>query len=271
MQFSYKIITYLIYSYITKQEFSTTLFFLCFLPNNYFINFYVVLLIFAPLLNLIFKLKQKTVTISLLIAVFLFSVFPTIATTVLHFTGQGTIGGLSFIANHGSDYGYTIVVFILIYLIGGYIRTYNITVKKIITGPLYLVLTIAITAFAMVSEIVWYYDNAILIMSAISLFLFFKEIRLKENKVISFISKCSLGVFLLHIEKLFTISFNSLFYIEENVTRGYGWALLNMMAVVLSTVAVCCAADIILRLIVMPLKNVLYKTKALNYPIINID
>ena len=271
MQFSYVAICYVGDVLIFKKPFDVGLFFSSFAPVNYYINFYAVLMIIAPFLNCIFKLSRKNVNAIMIASIILFVIFPSIIDIGTQLVHAEIPAGLSFITRSGSFGGYTIVVFVLIYLIGAYIREYNITIRKLITMPIFIVITAIITVLSIyVGGCIWDYDNIFVLASAITLFLFFKEINLKEIKIISVISKCSLGVYLLHATVLFEFSYFGLFNIQANIEAGFGYAILNMLAVVFSTVGICVVLDILLRLVVSPLRNWLYKQKFLNYNIIDL-
>ena len=271
MQFSYLAICYLLDVAIFKTEFSVTGFFSVFIPNNYFINFYAVLMLVAPLLNCIFKLNKKTITGLMVTLITLFVLLPTVIDVVFELTDKPLPYGLSFVTMYGTFYGYSIVYFIVLYLIGACIREYDIHIRKLITLPAYVVLTALITLESLKLSAATHYDNVLVLASALSLFLLFKEIKIKEIKPIGFIAKCSLGVFLLHTTRLISYDYFGLFNIQENIEKGFGSAALNMLAVVFSTVAICVVVDILLRLAVTPIKKRLYRTKVLNYNIIEVE
>lgn len=267
MLFAYKALCYLFNNWIFGAGFSTKYFLQCFLPNNYFINFYTVLMVLSPFLNKLYKNDKKNVFIFLLV----FSVFiialPTVMNMYIRVTGRNEFSGVSFVLTNGTANGYSLIAFIFFYLVGGFLSAYDIKVKLYISIPLYVLSTIIITLLSYKSSAAWYYDNIFVIISAVCLMLIFKEIKLKEIKAIGFIAKCSLGVFVLHTTPLFVESFNLLFSIQERMNQGPGHAILVAMAVISSTLGICVAVDILLRLAVSPLRNILYKTKFMNYKI----
>ena len=271
MQFSYVAICYVLDILIFKKTFDVGLFFSSFAPVNYYVNFYAVLIIIAPFLNCLFKLSRKNVNAIMIASLILFMVFPTIVDIGTQLVKVEIPAGLSFITRSGSFGGYTIVNFILLYLIGAYIREYKITIRKLISFPAFIALTTIITVLSIYISTMWNYDNLFVVASAIFFFLFFKELKLTEIKVVGVLAKCSLGVYLLHATVLFEYSFFGLFNIQANIEAGFGYAIVNLLAVVSSTVAICIVADILLRLMVLPIRNWLYKQKFLNYNVIDLN
>lgn len=104
--------------------------------------------------------------------------------------------------------GYGLVSYSIIYLIARYIKLYGIHpfVKKH-SGIIYLLATtslIIIACFSLATEHPNYlsrlyaYNNPIIIISAISFFLFFEKMSIKPNKFINHIAKSTLGILLFH-------------------------------------------------------------------------
>lgn len=271
MQISYKLICFFIDMIALNKPFDGGGFGMCFIPDNYFINLYTALVIFAPLINKLFTLKKKQIQIILLILTALFIVIPTIIDLTIGLTGGAMNINLSFLSNQGDFAGYTIVAFIYFYIIGGYISYSDLKIRKWILCIIYIVSVTLITVLLYNTDAILNYNNIIVVISALSLFLFFKEIKIKEIKLITEISSCSLGVFIIHTTGLFVYDFNSLFHIEESVSSNSGTAIGNMFLVVYSTILVAASADYLLRFIVSPIKKKLYSSKFMNYKIINLE
>lgn len=269
--FSYRIVCYLLEVIIFKTQFNVGRFFGCFIPNNYFVNFYIVLLVFIPFFNKLFMLNRKTVNTFMIIFALLFILWPTFITALYALTGQGSTSGLSFMSVATGDCGMNIVSFIFFYFVGAYIRFYNVRFKKIYTLLAYLACS-AIIMFTYDLNIgLVYYSSLLLAVSAIACFMLFESIKLKEIKVISFVSKCSLGVFILHTTTLFIIHYLSLFELEANINASTGQGILALLGATMSIIGICVVIDILLRLMVTPIRNWLYKTKLLNYKIIDLE
>ena len=271
MQISYKLICFFIDMIAMKKAFDGGGFGMCFVPDNYFINLYTALVIFAPLINKIFNLKKKQVHTIIGVVAILFVLIPTIIDLAVGLSGGNMNINLSFLSNQGDFAGYTIVAFIFFYLIGGYISYSDFKIKKWILAIIYVASVTLITVLLYNTEAILNYNNIIIVISALSLFLFFKEIKIKEIKLITEISSCSLGVFIIHTTGLFIYDFNSLFHIEESITSNPATAIGNMFLVVYSTVLICACSDYLLRFIVSPIKKKLYLAKWLNYKIIDVE
>ena len=111
------------------RSFSFTEFIYALLPRNYFAVLYCTLYIFSKYINIILDKLDKKGFKKLLILMFcVFSVL----TAVLDETGllfNIDMTGLSPVALLGSGEGYTIVNFVLMYVIGAYIRRYGAEIK----------------------------------------------------------------------------------------------------------------------------------------------
>ena len=94
------------------------------LPKNYFVILYSCVYVISPFINVLFnKLPQRIINQMMTCALLLFSVYPTMVDLLAAFTGkQEMIIGLSSIGMYGSQWGYTIVNFVLMYSIGAYIK-----------------------------------------------------------------------------------------------------------------------------------------------------
>ena len=91
----------------------------CFVPANYFVILYSTLFIISPFLNII--VEQKSFNKFMIVLLLLFSIWPTVVDILSEIRGK-EIFGLSTIGNWGSQSGYTIVNFIVIYFVGAWVR-----------------------------------------------------------------------------------------------------------------------------------------------------
>ena len=186
------------------------------LPINYddywFISTYLLLYISTPLLNLIIKnINKKQHKLTIITMLLIISVLSTITNQVAY----------------NNNYGYSLSNFIMLYFIGSYISKYNIRVFKELdkkTLRLILILIILLSSalnlfiFSLLntiqdkSEFIKYiadiainarysYCNPLIIISSISYFLLFKTFNIK-NKIITYISTLTFGVYLIHDNKL---------------------------------------------------------------------
>jgi hypothetical protein len=117
--------------------------------------------------------------------------------------------GLSTIGLYGSQWGYSIVNFMLMYLTGAYLKKeYNkLTVFaswKLIT--IFFINTALLVAWARVNDKIgiftersaWEYCNPLIICEAAVVFILFSRINIGVNKIINYLAEGVFTVFLLH-------------------------------------------------------------------------
>ena len=190
------------------------------LPVDYYVILYLVLYIISPYINLLLKrLSQKAFLKLLIIIGVIFSVW-TIGVDLLENVYGRTLYGLSTIGMDGSQYGYTIVNFALLYLIGSYIRKNRVSITKAKAGIGMLISLAVIYAGAIGEELLhfrriasWGYNNPFVIAMAAFTFLLFREMTF-QNRVINELAKAVFTCYLFH-EFFFRFCF-----IEKIVTDG---------------------------------------------------
>ena len=187
----YSVVFYLAAVYLNKIDFDIAAFGNSFFPigNNtwWFITKYIGLFFLSPFLNAGIETIKKPELSYVIIGLF-----------VLNCTISFFFGGIS-----GS--GYSLFNFIFLYLIGRIIRQNEFEIKN----PILILLTctgiICVLGLFFVHlemyKLVWhlyYYNNPILILSAISLFFIFYKLKIKYNKIINVIAKTVLGIYIIH-------------------------------------------------------------------------
>lgn len=104
----------------TSFSFKTAL--MTLVPNNYFVILYSVIFIMSPYINLMIDNLSDGSFRKLVVLMFLiFSVYTTAVDVIGEFLDFEWVG-LSPIGMYGSEYGYSIVNFVLMYMIGAYIK-----------------------------------------------------------------------------------------------------------------------------------------------------
>lgn len=174
------------------------------LPDNYFIILYIVLYVVSPYINIMFnhlgeRERKKCVNILFL----LFSVWPTLIDVVSELFNKN-LGGLNSIGLYGSQWGYSIINFILLYIIGSYLRLNEQKQKK----SSQIIMSILLLSGILVvwekinliygGKSAWSYCNPIVIIEAILWFELFLNIKINYSKWINWLAKASLTVYLLH-------------------------------------------------------------------------
>lgn len=187
-----------------KGNLTTTALLGSLVPANYFVILYITVYLISPYLNLLYEKINKNFIV---LTVILFSVWPTFVEVFCQITGKEFIG-LSTIGIYGSQWGYQIVNFILMYFVGMFIRKYIEELKKIKISRLMIIFVCVVTLialWALVSEaygfsgnMAWIYCNPLVILEAAILFLLFSKFDIGCNKFINKLASACFTVFLFH-------------------------------------------------------------------------
>lgn len=209
---------------LEANDFTVRGFIVSFMPVNYFILLYIVVYLVSPYINLLFKsLTEKQTTQFVLLLFVLFSVWPTIA-DLLEARLHTTYMGLNTVGAYGDSYGYTAVNFILMYIIGAYLRLYGL--PKLKGWHLLLIAVGCIASVMVISEFTTdvgrSYCNPFVIILAVCLFQLFTKFSFR-NAVVNNLSKACLTVFLFHAYPL------AKFNVEKAVAMGPLYLLGHML------------------------------------------
>lgn len=165
------------------------------LPANYYVILYSALYIISPYINiLIDHLDIKHFQRFLIIIFALFSVW---SFGVDLLSPLENINSMSTIGLYGSQRGYTIVNFILIYCIGAYIKKSGFRLSKICATSGMIICSLLLTVFAFMNQNAWNYNNPLVILLTVFVFLLFKEIRF-QNSMVNELAKASYTCFIIH-------------------------------------------------------------------------
>ena len=120
------------------HEFSVRGFIRTLVPANWYVILYIALYWISPYINIIIDVLDKKELLKFIYVVFaIFSIYPTVVDVLSEIIGH-EIHGLSSVGMYGSQWGYSIVNFVLMYLIGAYIKRANIEKSPHYTGGGYL-------------------------------------------------------------------------------------------------------------------------------------
>ena len=98
-------------------DFEWISFFRTLIPNNYFVNIFCVCYCLSPYINNIFLHEtKKNLALLMMISFFFFSIWPTIANTLLLNIFDSQLKGIFPIGLSGTDQGFTLVNFIFCYI-----------------------------------------------------------------------------------------------------------------------------------------------------------
>lgn len=185
--------------------------------DYWFVTIYLLLYFISPLLNIIINhINKKQFQMLIMLLVGLFSIIPSITRQVAY----------------NNNAGFSLANFILLYFIGAYLRLYplkkSFLFKKFSDHAVKLISMMMFFFFAILNLLIYYfsntilpygnilnyignviknivfsYDNPILIIQSIFYFFFFESLIFK-NRVINKISKYVFGIYLVHENPLIT-------------------------------------------------------------------
>lgn len=212
----------------------------------WFVTIYMLLFLISPFLNvLVNNLEKKDYKRMLIILTIAMVLIKVILPTSFVFDKTG---------------GYGIAWFIMLYLYAGYIRLhYDLKINKyiylltyILSSSIIACIKIFVGSMAIENENLnnfvgplYDYNHILVLISSLCLFLFFKELKIKNNKFINLISSATFGVYLIH-EQFFARN-----VIWHNLVKVYNvldskYILLYIIVSVL-VVYTCCTIIELLR------------------------
>ncbi len=205
-----------------------TIFSISHTPGTWFIKTYIFLFLLSPILNTAldhFDKKQMRLVLLLL-------------------TGLCVYFGWFWQDNVNKD-GYNLINFIWIYFIGYYLRHYY-DVKKL--KPIYYLVVWGIASISNAilfivydKYVAWTYNNPLVVLAAIALFLFFVSFNF-SSKPINFIAQSTLGIYLLHEN-----AYLSPLLYKPQCIQYYSTNIFNFIISVLTIFFVCALIDNVLR------------------------
>ena len=186
------------------NEFSLKSFIGRFIPSNYFVVLYFALYLISPYINILVNKLNKSVFKRLVILlVLLFSVCTIIVDFLENLHGESIIG-LSTIGKYGSQHGYSIVNFVLLYFVGAYIRLNNVNLSKkkacmgmIINLAILYTFSLIEHRIGLSSTTSWNYNNPFVILMAVFVLLFFINIKM-QSRIVNELAKGAFTCFLFH-------------------------------------------------------------------------
>lgn len=268
---AYNVLFYILRVFVLHEPFSLIGFVFSCIPRNWYIVLYVVLILISPCINVVVKKLNKKAYLSLLTVMFLvFSVWPTILDIVTGRFGIDT-SGMNTIAMAGSSSGYSIVNFILLYMIGAAISKFDLLKYSIWWDVLgYLVCSAIICVQQIKVGFGWSYANPFVIISCVLFFNIFRKLHF-SNKWINELSKASLGVFLVHTQYLVCGYAWSRIGILEACQGNVVGLVVHMIVTCVVTYLLCSIYDMICRWIAKPVSKILDKISILKMPVVFIN
>ncbi len=227
------------------------------IPANYYVILYIVLMLISPYLNHVINniSKNNKTNIQFLAVVFcLFSIYPTLVDVLAGVLGD-PLNGLSSIGYSGSGSGYTIINFILVYIVGTEIRIMDLPNKM---SRQKVVILLSATMLALY---VWHiaqpgtalmYSNPLLIFEGALFVILFCGINIRSAWINNF-AKAAFTCYLVHLSLLR--------YFDFKILQNKNIMMILLIVVVLVSVIylISCAAYLIWNFIT---KNFLYKIES---------
>lgn len=188
----YVLIINIIALFFTEKYISLSILFPISHSPYWFVNSYLCLFITAPFLNILIKNIDIYQYQKLLLILAFVNIY------------------LGFIHHNPINVnGYNYSQFVFLYFIGRYINKYTWNIKQynstkwlllyIITSFIYIIFRYACSKLNINNYInVIAYNNPIVIIESICIFMYFKSLNISDNKVINFIAKSAFPVYLIH-------------------------------------------------------------------------
>lgn len=195
-----------------------------FLPQNYFVVLYCVVYLFIPYINcLIEQLENNTFNNLIKMLVIVFSVWAFVADFIVIVANENLIG-ISTVSAYGSQYGYTIIHFFVMYLMGAYIKKckcYNKNIYRNIYTIIicWLILVCMAYIFSLCeldTGVLYSYCNPIIVLCSINIFKLFISLKHKNNKLINALSRGAFTVFIIHGSLLVFVKQYTSIWSEKN-------------------------------------------------------
>ena len=265
---AYKVLFYVLERMILKEAFTIKGILFSFVPSNWFIVLYVVLVLLSPYINrAVRELSQKSFLILLIMSFLLFSVWPTILDIVELKFGIETME-INTVSLNGTSSGYSIVNFVMLYLIGAFISRFQVlryAKRWDVLG--YLICTGIIFVQELVLYDGWSYANPFVILSAIFFMNIFRKIQI-ASRFLNVIAKATLGVYLIHTHSLIWNVLWTKFDIKGACQGSLAECVWNMLLCCFVTYLFCVILDIVGRRISAPVSKLLDTIGILNKNVI---
>ena len=174
------------------------------LPDNYFVTLYCALYLLVPWLNrMLHSLTDRGYRRLVVTVRVLFSLQPTLAGMVEHLLGVEIIG-LNMVSAYGDQSGYSIVNFLLCYLLGTGLhrirRPRTGTLLAVVAGCVLLGALWRYGAAALdIAESAGKYNNPLVLCQAAACLLLFLGWQPGSVRLLNYLGEASFGVFLSHM------------------------------------------------------------------------
>lgn len=265
---------YLFKVVIGAETFSVKSIVIHLIPSNYFVILYIAVFLISPFINkLLDNITKKQFNMMLILLLCIFSVEPTIVDIFGELKGS-TVIGLSFTGMYGSQWGYSVVNFVLMYIVGAYLRKNIDSIKNISYSKLLIILATCVVIMTVWSRVndrigyltektAWEYCNPVVILSACIIFICFYKMNIEYSSVVNKLAAGAFSVFLLHNPILSLIDIKK--YVNMNCTIMLTHIIISAVAIYLICWCIWWVYDKIISVVYNVLK------KRIHIPDINVE
>lgn len=209
------------------------------LPKNYYVILFCVLILFAPFINIIFRQLTTKGLIILVCCLFgIFSVYASFGDLVCLVKGRELVG-VSPIGAWGNQHGYTITNFLVMYVIGAFLKINEDMIFNFVSlKHLFFIHTICIGflyLLSILSTLFFDYNSPLIVLDAVFIFLIFKKINIGKNKYINEFAKGCFTTYLLHPYFLTSIPQDWLRWVLNRGTLKFLIILLSGISIIFIT------------------------------------
>lgn len=227
-------------------------------PKNYYVALFVTLYIISPYINIMLRNLNKNQFKQLIIMLLLlFSVWSTFINVIIDGLNLNWIGCFTTFVD-GTGRGFSIINFVVLYIIGAYLQTYSEDIKSN-KSSFILVIIIAVFTTTIhlvvpkISNAVLNYDSIFIIIQSISFFCIFLKLRFFYSRVINFLAKRVFGIFLLHYSIIKVLA--SLVNMELWFKQGVISCILCTFIIVVMGIIIAGLVDWLIQTLISPLKT----------------
>lgn len=201
--------------------------------SQWFVVIYCILYLLIPFINhLLSGLSKRELKSLITINLLFFSFWPTFFTEV-------TV----------EDGGYGIINFLILYLVGYYIRIYNdINLKKWMYLAVYMVFTIITSGFSLIAGRAWNYNSIFVMISSVAIFMFFKSISIPHSKLINKVASYTFMVYLIDVNSPFNLFLYRKLFHSNNYWNS-NLMVVNMFASIIGIYIVCLLIETVRRIL----------------------
>lgn len=252
----YKLFDFALSIILGLKSFSIKSFVACFIPSNYFAIFYIITYIFSPFIVIVFdNISKKLQNILLILLLLIFVCLPTCIDII------GNIGvnlnSISPISTNGNGAGYTVVQFLIMLVVGMYLRRNEIKGNPFVLLSIYIISSLIMTIFIKHFSSLYNYCSMFTVINAVCLFLLFNRLHF-SSKIINFISKSVFSIYCLHVCFTMNELWKNYCIKPEFVGGGILEELLCVVISVSLMFIICLVIDIIMRSSIIHCKNKIF-------------